>query len=148
MRPHSWFRRSVSFALAMLVLITSVGFTVQRMTCRMSGQSLVAVAVAVAGQADLRGCAEALAPVTPTVKDNCCDFSKQLHKLSIPTHELAAKILVPAPLLAILPSALTWPATAGPVVVAANSPRWFAADSSPPPLGGRELLALACTLVV
>ena len=48
-------------------------------------------------------CAAALArltPATPEAKDNCCDFSKQEHKLSLPAHELAAKVLVPPPLLA------------------------------------------------
>ena len=45
-RPHSLFRRLVSLLLAVLVLTTSVGLTVQRQTCRMSGHSTVAVSVA------------------------------------------------------------------------------------------------------
>jgi hypothetical protein len=132
--------------LAVLVLITSVGLTVQRLTCRMSGRSTVAVSVA--GRADLRGCIGDVAPTTPRAKDNCCDFSKQVHKLTLPTHELTAKILVPAPLLAVETPALSWRTLPLAAELKPGEPRWFAADSSPPPLGGRELLTFACTLVV
>ena len=132
--------------LAVLVLTASVGFTVQRLTCRMSGRSSVALSIAV--QADLPGCTSELAPATPQAKDHCCDFSKQLHKLSMPAQELATKILVPAPLLAVAVLALPWPSPAPVTLLPGNGPRWFAADSSPPPLGGRGLLAFVCTLVV
>lgn len=147
MRPHSSFRRLVSLLLAVLVLITSVGLTVQRLTCRMSGQSTVAVSVA--GHGELRGCLGELAPTTPKAADGCCDFSKQEHKLSSPAHELAAKILVPVPELAAIAPLQNWPMPqAASVLRAATGPRWFAADTSPPPLGGRALLAFACTLEV
>ena len=147
MRPHSLFRRLVSIVLAVLVLITSVGLTVQRLTCRMSGTSTVAVSVA--GHTELRGCMGELAPTTPKASDGCCDFSKHEHKLTSPVHELAAKILVPVPaLLAVVPS-LNWPVSTGTnVSLATTGPRWFAADASPPPLGGRALLAFVCTLEV
>ena len=147
MRPHSWFRRLVSLLLAVLVLITSVGLTVQRLTCRMSGQSTVAVSVA--GRAELRGCMGELAPATPKASDGCCDFSKHEHKLSSPAHELAAKIVVPGPLMSAIVPLLSWPVpTAAAVSLVATGPRWFAADASPPPLGGRALLAFVCTLEV
>jgi hypothetical protein len=146
MRPHSQFRRLVSLLLALLVLITSVGLTVQRLTCRMSGRSTVALSVA--GRADLRGCTGELAPTTPAAKDNCCDFSKQVHKLTLPTHEQASKILVPPSLLAVEMPGLSWPKRAAVAEPKDGGPRWFAADSSPPPLSGRELLAFVCTLVV
>ncbi|WP_460546824.1 hypothetical protein [Hymenobacter daeguensis] len=146
MRPHSRFRRFVSLLLAVLVLTTSVGLTVQRLTCRMSGRSTVAVSVA--GRADLRGCTGGQAPATPAAKDNCCDFSKQVHKLSLPTHALASKIMVPAPLLAVETLVLSWPKPAVAAPLHDGGARWFAADSSPPPLGGRGLLTFVCTLVV
>jgi hypothetical protein len=146
MRPHSQFRRLVSLLLAVLVLITSVGLTVQRLTCRMSGRSTVAVSVA--GRAELHGCTGEVAPTTPTAKDNCCDFSKQVHKLTLPTHEQASKILIPPPLLAVEIPALSGPQLAAVAKLKDGGPRWFAADSSPPPLGGRGLLAFVCTLVV
>ncbi|MBH8559832.1 hypothetical protein [Hymenobacter negativus] len=147
MRPHSLFRRFVSVLLAVLVLITSVGLTVQRLTCRMSGRSTVAISVA--GRAELRGCMGELAPATPKAADGCCDFSKHEHKLSSPAHELAAKILVPTPALLATVHALSWPVSkATAFSLAAAAPRWFAADASPPPLGGRALLAFVCTLEV
>jgi hypothetical protein len=147
MRPHSLSRRLVSVLLAVLVLITSVGLTVQRLTCRMSGQSTVAVSVA--GRAELRGCEGELVPATPKAKDGCCDFSKQEHKLSSPAHGLAAKTPVPVLALLAIAPALGWPvATVTEASLARTGPRWFAADASPPPLGGRALLAFACTLEV
>lgn len=146
MRPHSLSRRLFSLLLAVLVLTSSVGLTVQRHTCRISGRSKVEVSVP--GQLALRGCDGQLAPVAPVAKDNCCDFSKQVHKLSAPAHELAAKVLVHAPLLAMLVPAITWPVAIAVVAPKAQEPRWFAADSSPPPLGGRGLLTFVCTLVV
>ncbi|MCC3154004.1 hypothetical protein Q3A66_13425 [Hymenobacter sp. BT770] len=146
MLRYSLCRRFVSLVLAVLVLITSVGLTVQRHTCRMSGISKVDVSVT--GQAALRGCDGQLAPAKPMAKDNCCDFSSHLHKLSVPAHELAAKVLVPAPLLAVWLPAPAWAPLGLVQLPEAPGPRWFAADSSPPPLGGRGLLAFACTLVV
>jgi hypothetical protein len=90
-----------------------------------------------------------LAPATPKAADGCCDFSKQEHKLSSPAYELAAKILVPVPAMSVIVPPLSWPvSTADAVSLAATGPRWFAADASPPPLGGRALLAFVCTLEV
>ena len=147
MRPHSPFRRLVSVLLAVLVLITSVGLTVQRLTCRMSGQSTVALSVA--GRAELRGCMGELAPATPKAQDGCCDFSKHEHKLSSPAHELAANVLVPVPALLAMVPAMRWPVSAAAAASGITAgPRWFAADASPSPLGGRALLAFACTLEV
>ena len=147
MRPYSPLRRLVSVLLAVLVLITSVGLTVQRLTCRMSGRSTVAISVA--GRAELRGCMGELAPATPKAADGCCDFSKHEHKLNSPAHELAAKILVPTPLLLATVPPLGWPISKSVAVSRATAgPRWFAADASPPPRGGRTLLTFTCTLEV
>ncbi|MBJ6109651.1 hypothetical protein JAO73_11550 [Hymenobacter sp. BT523] len=143
---HSRIRRFFCLVLSALVLVASVGLTVQRLTCRMSGQSTVAVSVA--SPAELRGCTGETAPTKPEAKDNCCDFSKQLHKLSSPAHELAAKILVPAPLfMAVLPERFQ-PLAHAPMGITSSAPRWFAADASPPPKAGRALLTFVCKLVV
>ena len=143
---YSLFRRLVSLLLAVLVVTVSVGFTVQRSTCRMSGRSTVEVLLA--GQTAQRGCGGQPVLARPFLKDNCCDYSSHLHKLSAPAHELAAKVLVLSPLLAIFTVAV-----AGPFVMAEDAsmmgaPRWFAADSLFPPRAGRRLLAFICTLVV
>ncbi|UOQ96232.1 hypothetical protein MUN81_13330 [Hymenobacter sp. 5317J-9] len=143
---HSRIRRSLCVVLAVLVLITSVGLTVQRLTCRMSGRSTVAVSMA--GPAELRGCTADMAPAAPAAKDNCCDFSKQLHKLSSPAHELAAKILVPTPQFAAVLPEHPRPLAGAFVARFSREPRWMAADASPPPKAGRTLLAFVCKLVV
>ena len=150
MARYSSLRRLVSLLLAVLVLTASVGLTVQRLTCRMSGRSTVSVAVA--GQAIPRGC---LAPPATArlrvakANGHCCDVSKHLHKLSNPAQELAAKVLLPLPeLVAGVPEAGWRGAATAQLPLATASPRWFAADSSPPPRGGRELLVFVGTLVV
>lgn len=143
---YSLFRRLVSLLLAVLVLSASVGLAVQRHTCRVSGRSKVDVLVAGAASGN---CSGQVAPAQPLVKDNCCDVSSHLHKLSAPAQELTAKALVPAPLLTVwlpVPEAI-WRRVPAADYAQARGPRWFAADASPPPLGGRSLLAFACTLV-
>jgi hypothetical protein len=142
----SLFRRFISLVLAVLVLTASVGVSVQRHTCRMSGRSQVALSVA--GPTVPGGCIGLQAPARPVAKDNCCDVSSHLHKLSTPAHELVAKVVVPAPLLAVLAPTPTWPMPLLVAVPATSEARWIAADSSPPPRAGRALLAFVCTLVV
>ena len=146
MPPYSLFRRFLSLMLAVLVLTASVGLTVQRQICRMSGRSRVEVSLP--GRVALRSCEGALASTTSFAKDDCCDFSSHLHKLSAPVHELAAKVPVPAPALAFWAPIAVWLGAASVEERAVSGPRWMAADSSPPPRGGRKLLAFVCSLVV
>ena len=89
--------------------------------------------MSVVGRTELRGCMGELAPATTLVKDICCDFGKQQHKLSLPVHEIPA---------------MRWPAVLVPTGPTGSAPRWFTADASPPQLGGRGLLTFVCTLVV
>lgn len=147
MARYSLFRRLVSLLLAVLVLTASVGLTVQRLTCRMSGRS--SVSLAVAGQPAPRGCIAPPATTRLRANGHCCDFSSHLHKLSIPGQELAAEVLVPLPWLTVGVSATGWRGVAAAQLLPETvSPRWFAADSSPPPRAGRGLLMFVCTLVV
>ncbi len=129
----------------MLVLTASVGLTVDRHTCRFSGRSQSSLALL--GPAP-RGCYGQATP--PRIKDSCCEFSRHLHKLTAPANEQAfSKVLVPGPLLAAWLPGATWPRK--PVfaaLVGTAGPRWSAADASPPPLGGRALLAWVGKLVV
>lgn len=146
MTHHSLFRRLVSLMLAVLVLTASVGLTVQRRACRISGRSKVDVTVL--GRAPLQDCNKQLAPAAAVVKDNCCDTSSHVHKLSAPGLEHAAKVLVPvADFVAWVPESM-WPQRPAMGTLLDVCPRWFAADSSPPPLAGRALLAFVCTLTV
>ncbi|MFD1469429.1 hypothetical protein ACFQ48_14455 [Hymenobacter caeli] len=144
-RSHSLVRRIVSLWLAALVLTASVGLTVARHTCRFSGRSRASLALL--GPAP-RGCYGATTP--PRVKDGCCDFSTHLHKLTAPADAHAiSKVLVPGPLMAAWLPGAAWPlAPQRRARVAAAGPRWFAADASPPPRGGRALLRWAGKLVV
>ncbi|WP_426061437.1 hypothetical protein [Hymenobacter sp. B1770] len=146
MQTHSLFRRFVSLLLATLVLTASVGLTVQRQTCRMSGSNQVAVSVA--GRATLSGCKGTGTPALVVAEeDSCCDFSTHLHKVPTPAHALAGKVLLPGPLLAVWEPAMGWLPQAPAVALQLSPYSWFAADSSPP-LAGRALLAFCCQLVV
>ena len=148
MPRYSWFRRLVSLLLAVLVLTASVGIKVQRYTCRVSGRSEVSILVP--GQATaLRGCIEQQATTKPIAKDNCCDLISHLHQLATPAHEVVAKALSNNQLPVIWqPAATTWRPAIPKTTVEKCGPRWFAADSSPPPRGGRRLLSFVCALVV
>ena len=131
-------RRLVSLLLAVLVLTASVGLTVQRLTCRVSGRSQVGIALA--GQPTGVGYSGCLAPARTAAKELCCEFSSHLHKLSAPAHELATKLLVSAPLLTVWLPAGAWQQAAPVATRRLSGPCWFAADSSPPGRGGRDLL--------
>ena len=139
--------RLLSLFLAVLVLTASVGLTVQQHTCRLSGRSKASVALL--NPAAMRGCGGRLATTPPRIKDNCCDFSSHLHKLNAPAHELTmAKVLLPAMPALWLPLQ-SWPTVPqAPAATAVTGMRWYAADSSPPPLGGRGLLVRSGKLVV
>ncbi|AWM35225.1 hypothetical protein [Hymenobacter nivis] len=145
MKPRSLAHRIVSLWLAVLVLTASVGLTVEQHTCRFSGRSRANLALLGAAP---RRCYGATAP--PRIKDNCCEFSSHWHKLTAPAHAHALeKVPVPGPLLAAWLPGAAWPQL--PVSEAARGtagPRWFAADASPPPRGGRALLRWVGKLVV
>lgn len=145
MHAPSLARRIVSLWLAALVLTASVGLTVERHTCRFSGRSRASLALLGQGP---QSCYGPVAP--PRVKDSCCDFSRHLHKLTAPAHEQAfGKVLVPGPLLAAWLPGAAWPLAPRRLAqVGAAGPRWFAADASPPPRGGRALLRWVGKLVV
>jgi hypothetical protein len=138
--------------MAVLVLTSSVGLTVQQHTCAMSGQTQRAVVLTphhacAPQQAVEAGCAKPqLGTADATVKDACCAFSAEHHKVDAPSHLDLVKVKVPA-LVAVLPEAGWQPhlSTAARLVPALVH---HGSNSSPPPRAGRTLLAFVCTLVV
>lgn len=140
--------RLFSVWLALLVLTSSVGLAVQQHLCRQSGQRTTDIIF----QSARHGC-----PPTPVaaglhqdgkahLTKSCCEFGADFHKLDTASAQLAL-VKVPAP--ALLPA---WPAAPFPAFKAVTlhqpAARWYAADSSPPPLGGRALLTRVGVLVV
>lgn len=137
--------------LALLVLTASVGLTVLRHTCRESGH----MSADVIFSTPRHGCpapatAEPVAEHSHSsqIKGACCDFSAHLHKLEVPSPELAWVKLLPSPLLAPvwLPDT-NWP-TVPLAAHVAQAAAWHAADSSPPARAGRVLLTFISVLVV
>ncbi|SDY31207.1 HYC_CC_PP family protein [Hymenobacter psychrophilus] len=140
--------RLFSVWLALLVLTSSVGLAVQQHLCLQSGQRSTDVIFRPARH----GCPPVQtadsphqAEVVPLVK-SCCEFGAHFHKLDAASAQLNwAKTSVPA----LLPA---WPTAPFPAFKAAALHRaaahWYAADSSPPPLGGRALLVRVGILVV
>ncbi|MBT9393875.1 hypothetical protein KLP40_11940 [Hymenobacter sp. NST-14] len=140
--------RFFSALLALLVLTASVGLTVQQHTCRQSGHHSAAIIFRPAHH----GCPPAgrtpgvHQAAAPQLTKSCCEFGAHFHKLDAPAAQLS---WVKAPAPALLP---LWPSAPAPALranaTAEPAARWFAADSSPPPLGGRALLTFVGVLVV
>lgn len=140
--------RLFSVWLALLVLTSSVGLAVQQHLCLQSGQRSTDVIF----QPASHGCpptevagGSTKAEAVHLVK-SCCEFGAHFHKLDASSAQLSwVKVSAPA----LLPA---WPAAPFPAYKAAAlrqlAPRWYAADSSPPPLGGRALLTRVGVLVV
>ncbi|WP_426490898.1 hypothetical protein [Hymenobacter sp. 102] len=141
--------RLFSFWLALLILTSSVGLTVQQHTCRQSGRHTAAVIFSPIRH----GC-----PPPRAIQHNshqtskaqlpksCCEFGAHFHKLDAPSAELC---WLTYPLPTVLPQ---WPASpVWPIVAAApvGAPQgWHASDSSPPLRAGRQLLTFVGVLVV
>jgi len=137
--------RLFSGLLALLILTTSVGLTVQRHTCRSSGHATASVIFS----RPHHGCPAPKADVhraKTQLRGACCDFSAHFHKLDASSSDLAWAKQLAAPFVAVGPL-LSWQLEA-PAHFWTQIRSWDASDSSSPPRGGRDLLAFACTLVV
>jgi hypothetical protein len=148
-RPLS--HRLFSALLALLVLSASVGLTVQRHTCRESGQTTAAVVFSTPKhRCPAPKSTKSVGHQHSTqakLKSACCDFQAHFHKLDAPSPELAwVKLLTPPFVADWLPNA-SWPTLPSAPVVA-HAAAWYASDSSPPPRAGRELLTFIQVLVV
>ncbi|WP_157807265.1 HYC_CC_PP family protein [Hymenobacter chitinivorans] len=140
--------RLFSGFMALLVLLTSVGLTVQSHTCRSSGRSTAAIvfsapehkcppAAAVASRLldhQLAGKAQ--------LKKSCCEFGAHFHKLDAAATG-HTKVLLPTAVLAWLPISYSSIFCAGPSLTQATP--WHASDSSPPLRAGRALLTFVCS---
>jgi hypothetical protein len=147
---HPLTHRLFSGLLALLVLATSVGLTVQQRTCYMSGRSTAALAIS--GSSDdcqLTSAALLCGPsIAPQLREACCDFATNFHKLSTPaTASLGDKFLF-APTINAWLATTVWPSLRATCLVGKVTARWHASDASPPPRAGRVLLAFGCILVV
>ncbi|MCA8829324.1 HYC_CC_PP family protein [Hymenobacter pini] len=141
--------RLFSFWLALLVLTSSVGLTVQQHTCRQSGRHTAAVVFSPARH----GCPPPQAAQHASHQTGkaqftkaCCEFGAHFHKLDVPSAHLA---WVKAPLPTLLPQWPTSPVWLVVEVTPALAPQgWHASDSSPPLRAGRQLLTFVGVLVV
>ncbi|MCC2548673.1 hypothetical protein LJY25_19650 [Hymenobacter sp. BT175] len=146
-RPFA--HRLFSAWLALLVLTASVGLTVQRHACYLSGQQTVSVVLAPQHRCPAPAGVSPVQSTAALVKkaSSCCEFHAQQHKLSAHAAPGALKSLLP-PLLLGLPASSCWAAAAFPTKVAVASAPGVYAASFPPPRAGRALLIFVGTLVV
>ncbi|MCB2408180.1 HYC_CC_PP family protein [Hymenobacter lucidus] len=141
--------RLFSGFMALLVLTTSVGLTVQSHTCRSSGRSTAAIifsapqhkcppassAAALAASHQLPGKAE--------LKKSCCEFGAHFHKLEAASHTSDQAKLLP-PVLTAWSPASDW-GLFQPGRLVTQGATWHASDSSPPLRAGRMLLVFVGT---
>lgn len=140
--------RFFSGLLALLVLAASVGLTVQRRTCHLSGRSTAAFAFSAADTCEPATTGTACCTATAQFRAACCDLATDFHKLSAPAPAaLGGKFLFPPPFISWLPTTV-WPPFLAAPLLAQAAVRWHASDASPPPRAGRRLLAFGCMLVV
>lgn len=138
--------RLFSALLALLVLTTSVGLTVQQRICRSSGR----VTASVIFSPPTGTCPTSEAAVHDSVAQlsgACCDLSAHFHKLDTLSPDLAWAKQILSPFVALAPPRFCYQLVA-PGRRPALTARWHATDSSPPARSGRALLAFVCTLVV
>ncbi|QIL77454.1 hypothetical protein [Hymenobacter sp. HDW8] len=142
--------RIFSGLLALLILAASVGLTVQRRTCHISGRSTANFTFSAAVDA-CQPSNEALhcsVSATSQWRQACCDLATDLHKLSAPAPAtLGGKFLAGLAINTWATSSV-WPPVPDAPLLAQAAYRWYASDASPPPRAGRLLLAFGCILVV
>ncbi|WP_188556647.1 HYC_CC_PP family protein [Hymenobacter glacieicola] len=140
--------RLFSTWLALLVLTSSVGLTVQQHTCRQSGSRTTSVIFSPA-----RHKCPAPQPATAhhsakaQLTKSCCEFGAHFHKLDAPSAELAWVKVPPVALAPAWPAVTGWPAVSA-TPLGQVAARWHAADSSPPARAGRALLTFVGVLIV
>ena len=147
MRPHFLPSRFLSLALALLVLVASIGLPVQRRTCRLSGRSTARIAWNAAAAGRSGPCSE---NPEPGVAAACYAYSLQLHQLSLETAAFEASKLLPAPAdWLALPAGSSFRPPATPRLWAAAWVAGRVAGRPPPPRpAGRALLVRIGLLVV
>lgn len=133
MLPLRALRSRLFAALAVLVLVAGTAApALARMTCVMSGRSVVGLGTAT-------GCCPAQEDAAPTVKAQCCEVSKA---------EPQRTAFVPVPAPALPPLAVTVvPVALVPVPAAEDGAFRNAPCSRPPPDTGRRLAVMGTLLI-
>ena len=143
MHPVPLSHRFLSLALALLVLVASIGLPVQRRTCRVSGRSTAHIAWSLVNPASvLRGSSSQPQQIQHRLESSCYAYSLHLHQLSAPAYASVATKLLPAPPVWLaLPAAAHFPTPARQNLTAVAFRSSGLTSKAPPPRpGGRTLL--------
>ncbi|TGE14638.1 HYC_CC_PP family protein [Hymenobacter elongatus] len=138
--------RLFSAFLALLILTSSVGLTVQSHSCTISGRSTASIIFS-AAQHQCPSVSEGAVPGAPgaaRLQKACCEFGAHFHKLEAAArHSDPTKLLLPqvSPVWYLAAYELIFPAAPS----TSSSAAWHASDASPPPRAGRVLLTFVCT---
>lgn len=141
--------RLFSGLLALLVLAASVGLTVQRRTCHLSGRRTAALTLTAPADAcqpqvaAAQCCADAL-----QFREACCDLATDFHQLSASAPAALGGKFLPSPAINSWLPTTVWPPFPAAPLLAQAATHWHASDTSPPPRAGRVWLTFACTLVI
>ncbi|GAB2475274.1 hypothetical protein GCM10011375_23470 [Hymenobacter qilianensis] len=142
--------RIFSGLLALLILAASVGLTVQRRTCNVSGRSTANITFRAAVDAcqPSNNVLDCGASVASQLRQACCDLATDFHKLSAPAPASLGGKFLAGPAISPWPATTVWPPIPASPLLAQAACRWYASDASPPSRAGRVLLAFGCILVV
>jgi hypothetical protein len=124
-----------SLVLVMALLLSSLGFTVNKMICLKSGKTKISFT-------HVKNCCPVKKSTTPIVKANCCDLQNTTFNLD--DFSASQKVNTPFAVTAVLP---VWQDNFIAVKFSNNNSQLFCADLSPPvSLHGRQLLSFISTL--
>lgn len=129
-------QKITSIFLALVFLLSSLGFTINKMTCLKSGK----VKMSLLAQKDC--CPEKESPI-PVIKSTCCDFSNIYFNLSDVQHteklSLEKQFSISTPFLSSQIYNGTLAFSKAPII---------SFTDLPPPLYGRTLLNFISTLII
>ncbi len=130
------FKKITSVLLAVIFLVSSMGFTVNRMVCIKSGKTKISFT-------ELKDCCKEKNSTTPIVKNKCCDITNSSFNLG--SFQSTEKIKVANTFIEL--TAYNKFTTSDYFSCSASSEIISYADI-PPPLHGRSLLSFISILII
>ena len=126
-----------SIFLVIALLLSSLGFTVNKLICLKSGKTKISLT-------HVKNCCTTKKSAIPILKSNCCDLHNTIFNLD--NFNPSQKVNTPFAVTAVLP---VWQDNFIVIKSSDNDPQLFFADLPPPAsLHGRQLLSFISILII